>query len=68
MHYYWWRLAIHAPVVTPEPYPKAKKAILAADDTSDHIITDVVTAKSKNKIDRATRAFFDFILNSPLFF
>ncbi len=64
---YCWRLASHAPVVTPAPKPKAKKAILAAEDTSDHMNMEVLTARSKNKIDKAIRKFFDFIIkNTPL--
>jgi len=58
------RLAIHPPVVTPALNPKAKKAILAAEDTSDHMDTNAAAANAKNMSDKITRTFFDFIINS----
>jgi len=51
----------------PEPYPNAKKAILTTEETSDQKTRDMVTAKSKKKIDNAIIVFFDFILDSSFF-
>ena len=52
------------PVGMPAPYPKAKKPILAAVDTSDQITTDETVANNRNSIAMMMRVLFDFIIFS----
>ena len=55
------RLAIHWPAAMPEPNPRTKKAILAANETSFHSTTEKTAAKTKNMIDRPRKALLDFM-------
>lgn len=55
------RLIIHWPAAMPEPNPRTKKAILAANETSFHITTEKTAAKTRNMIDIPRKAFFDFM-------
>ena len=53
------------PVGMPAPYPRAKKPILAAVDTSDQITTDETVANNRNMTAMMMMELFDFILDSP---
>jgi hypothetical protein len=59
--YFFERLAIHWPAAMPEPNPQAKKAILAANETSFHVTTEKATAKTRNMIDTTRKAVLDFM-------
>ena len=49
------------PMQIPDPNPEAKKAILAAQDTSPHRTTAIPAAMTKNAMARASKEFLDFI-------
>jgi hypothetical protein len=49
------RLTNHIPAVTPEPNPKIKRPILAANETSAQNMNEKAAAKTKNRIDKPIR-------------
>jgi hypothetical protein len=55
------RLVIHRPAEIPEPNPRAKKAILAANETSFHITKEKDRAKTRNMIEIPSKDLLEFI-------